>query len=141
MPLAALVRRIEKSFPIGGPCGPRLPRRLFVPHCVWRGACGEATPPNVSRAVDRFRIADVDKFLAVRRPAGTDFVIERTVIVACNAASAFGPRRLSGQPIRSHIANKNMKVSRPEGGHPGNPFPIGSPVRLDVGRLVVRKYH
>src|ERR1700690_2239486 len=103
MPLATLVRRIENSFSIGGPCGPRLPCRLFVPHCAWRSACGEATAPNVSRAVDRFGIADVDEFLTVRRPGGTDLVIEWTVIVACNAASAFGPYRVAAESIRTHI--------------------------------------
>src|SRR3984957_2178501 len=111
MPLAALVGGIENPFAVGGPCGPRLPCRLFVPYGAWRGACGQAAPPDVSGAVDRFGIADVDKFLAVRRPGGTDLVIERTVIVASDTAPAFGPHRVAGQSIRTHIANENMKVS------------------------------
>src|SRR5207247_5437413 len=95
-------------------------------------------PPEPSRAPDMTAIGDEDDLPAVRRPAGRQVVIERTVVVAGQIALViFGQTlRLSGRAGRVELDGVDVEAPLVDGRDEHQTPAIGREARLDVDRPV-----
>ncbi len=112
VPLPSEIGAVNHTFSVRRPVGPRFPCCFLITD--FASFAADLHPPKAASAVDVVSVRDIDQFASIRRPRGTDFVIEGAVVIAGKITLVF----LSDLTRGSHFAmingyRKNVQMSGP----------------------------